>query len=140
MLLAGFGEWLGTERGLAVESVRCYQNQAGTFLAWLPQPLEGALAELDAAAVTRFVLESSAASTSVWSAKAQLTAMRSLLRFLHVQGLIPAPLVGAVPGVAGWRLASLPKSLPPAHVDALLAVHDVGTPGPRQSGSSQLRV
>ena len=127
VLLAGFGEWLDAERGLAGESVRCYRSQVRTFLASLPEPLEGALAELDAAAVTRFVLESSAASNSVWSAKAQLTALRSLLRFLHVQGLIPAPLVGAVPGVAGWRLASLPKSLPPAHVEALLAVHDVGT-------------
>ena len=119
VLLAGFGVWLDTERGLAGESVRCYRNQARTFLACLPEPLGRALVELDAAAVTRFVLESSAASNSVWSAKAQLTALRSLLRFLHVQGLIPAPLVGAVPGVAGWRLASLPKSLPPAHVDAL---------------------
>ena len=127
VLLAEFGAWLDTERGLAGESVRCYRNQARTFLAYLPEPLERALAELDAATVTRFVLECSAASNSVWSAKAQLTALRSLLRFLHVQGLIPAPLVGAVPGVAGWRLASLPKPLPPAHVDALLAAHDVGT-------------
>jgi integrase/recombinase XerD len=127
VLLAEFGEWLDSERGLAGESVRCYRNQARTFLAYLPEPLERALAELDAATVTRFVLEYSAASNSVWSAKAQLTALRSLLRFLHVQGLIPAPLVGAVPGVAGWRLAGLPKSLPPGHVDALLATHDVGT-------------
>lgn len=127
VLLAEFGEWLDTERGLAGESVRCYRNQARTFLAYLPEPLERALAELGPASVTRFVLGYSAASNSVWSAKAQLTALRSLLRFLHVQGLIPAPLVGAVPGVAGWRLASLPKSLPPAHVDALLAAHDVGT-------------
>jgi hypothetical protein len=39
----------------------------------------------------------------VWSAKLLVTATRSLLRFLHVEGLIPAPLVSAVPAVAGWR-------------------------------------
>jgi integrase/recombinase XerD len=127
VLLAEFGEWLHTERGLAGGSVRCYRVQARTFLAHLPEPLERALAELDAATVTRFVLEYSAASSSVWSAKAQLTALRSLLRFLHVQGLIRGPLAGAVPGVAGWRLASLPKSLPAAQVRALLAAHDLGT-------------
>jgi integrase/recombinase XerD len=127
VLLAAFGEWLLAERGLARESVRCYRFQARTFLAHLPEPLEQGLAELDAATVTRFVLEYSAASNSVWSAKAQLTALRSLLRFLHVQGLIGAPLVGAVPGVAGWRLAGLPKALPPAQVRALLAAHDVDT-------------
>ena len=50
VLLAGFGEWLDAERGLAGESVRCYRSQVRTFLASLPEPLEGALAELDAAA------------------------------------------------------------------------------------------
>ena len=87
VLLAGFGEWLDAERGLAGESVRCYRSQVRTFLASLPEPLEGALAELDAAAVTRFVLESSAASNSVWSAKAQLTALRSLLAVLTRAGV-----------------------------------------------------
>ena len=32
-LLAEFGSWLAGERGLSRETVRCYCNQAGTFLA-----------------------------------------------------------------------------------------------------------
>jgi integrase/recombinase XerD len=127
-LLVGFGVWLVSERGLAAETVRCYRSQAKTFLAWLPAPLGQALARLDAAAVIGFVLEHSAASSSTWSAKAQVTALRALLRFLHIQGLIPAPLVAAVPGVAGWRLSELPRSLPAAQVTALLAAHDRSTP------------
>jgi site-specific recombinase XerD len=126
-LLEVFGTWLVGERGLAGETVRCYRNQAKTFLAWLPTPLGEALGGLDAAAVTGFVLEHSAASSSTWSAKAQVTALRALLRFLHIQGLIRAPLVAAVPGVAGWRLSELPRALPADQVAALLASHDRST-------------
>ncbi|MDQ3764395.1 MAG: tyrosine-type recombinase/integrase, partial [Actinomycetota bacterium] len=97
-------------------------------LVWLPAPLGQALAGVDAAAVTGFVLEHSAASSSTWSAKAQVSALRALLRFVHIHGLIPAPLVAAVAGVAGWRLSELPRSLPAAQVTALLAAHDRSTP------------
>jgi hypothetical protein len=50
-----------------------------------------------------------------------VTALRSLLRFLHVEGMVPGPLVGAVPAVAGWRLAALPRGLDYAEVAAVLA-------------------
>jgi integrase/recombinase XerD len=51
----------------------------------------------------------------------------ALLRYLHVAGLIPASLVGAVPMVAGWRAAGLPRALPATQVQAMLAGCDVGT-------------
>ena len=41
-LLAGFRSWLAAERGLSRETVRCYSNQAGTFLGSLPDPVESA--------------------------------------------------------------------------------------------------
>lgn len=53
-----------------------------------------------------------------------VTALRSLLRFLHVDGLVTRPLTTAVPSVAGWRLAGIPKALQPAQVRALLAACD----------------
>ncbi|MET7914023.1 hypothetical protein ABZU45_36275 [Streptomyces avermitilis] len=59
-------------------------------------------------------------------------AVRSLLRYLHVDGRIPASLTGAVPSVAGWRLDSLPRGLPPQQTSALLAVPDLGTPAGRR--------
>ena len=58
------------------------------------------------------------------SAKALVTAMRALLRFLHVAGHVPVPLAGAVPAVAGWRLASLPCGLDAAVIARLLASCD----------------
>lgn len=101
MLVGEFREWLGTERGLAAESVRCYGNQAKKFLVQLPEPVEESLAGLDASAVTTFIVEQATAGGNVESVKALVTALRSLLRFLHVHDMITAPLVGAVPGVAG---------------------------------------
>jgi integrase/recombinase XerD len=59
---------------------------------------------------------------SIGSAKLTVTALRSLLRYLHVEGLVPRPLDAAVPSVAGWRLAGLPRSLEPGEVKHLLAV------------------
>jgi hypothetical protein len=56
-----------------------------------------------------------------------VTALRSLLRFLHVDGLIDQPLVRAVPSVAAWKLAGLPKALDAAQVSALLASCDKAT-------------
>jgi integrase/recombinase XerD len=128
VLIAEYRRWLVTERGLAAETVRCYGNQAKTFVSQLPAPLGEALVGLDAAAVTRFVVKQAETAGSVESAKALVTALRSLLRFLHVDGKIAAPLVGAVPAVAGWRLATVPRGLQRAQVDALLAAHDTTTP------------
>jgi site-specific recombinase XerD len=54
------------------------------------------------------------------SAKLLVSALRSLLGFWHVQGLIARPLAGAVPSVAGWRLQGLPRALDAGQVRALL--------------------
>jgi site-specific recombinase XerD len=128
VLVADYRHWLEAERGLAAETVRCYGNHAETFLGQLPAPLAQTLVNLDAAAVTGFMLEQASTAGSVESAKALVTAMRSLLRFLHVDGRVAVPLVGAVPAVAGWRLGSVPRGLDRAQVDALLGAHDRTTP------------
>lgn len=127
ILLVRYRAWLVGERGLASESVRCYCSQAKKFLVWLPDPVNASLALLDTTAVTTFVVGQSTAADSVWSAKALVTALRSLLRFLHVDGMIPGPLTGAVPAVAGWRLAALPRSLQHDQVAAVLAGPDTST-------------
>ncbi len=51
---------------------------------------------------------------------ARLTALRSVLRFLHLAGQISVPLVAVVPSAAGWRKTSLPKALSSAQLDAVL--------------------
>jgi hypothetical protein len=58
------------------------------------------------------------------TAQATVTALRSLLRFLHAAGHVPEPLAAAVPPVARWKLASLPADVSPDHVAAVLASCD----------------
>jgi site-specific recombinase XerD len=61
---------------------------------------------------------------SVPAAKQMVSALRALLRFLHVSGVTGRELAGAVPGVPGWSLSHLPKGLRPAEVAGLLGVCD----------------
>ena len=61
------------------------------------------------------------------SAKLTVRALRSLLGFLHVDGLIGEPLGQAVASVASWRLARLPSALEAGQVAALLASCDQRT-------------
>ena len=58
---------------------------------------------------------------SVSGARDLVCALRSLLRYLHLAGLITTPLVWAVPSVADLRDRSLPRGLEPAAVRRLLA-------------------
>jgi site-specific recombinase XerD len=118
-LLSEFRAWLAGERGLSVATVCCYSKQARKFLAYLPEPLTAALQRLDAGQVISFMV-GYCRDRNTESAKAAVTAVRALLRFLHVAGHVPVPLAGAVPGVAGWRLASLPRGLDAVVVEQLL--------------------
>lgn len=53
-----------------------------------------------------------------------MTALRSLLGFAHVQGLISQPLANAVPTARGRRLSGVPRPLDPAQAQQLLASCD----------------
>jgi integrase/recombinase XerD len=80
---------------------------------------------LTAGEVTAFVLALSRRQRG--SLARTVTALRSLLRFLHVEGVTGAGLADAVPTVARWKLAGLPKALTGDQVAALLASCDRGT-------------
>lgn len=125
VLLAGFRAWLAGERGLSRETVRCYGIQAGIFLTWLSDrdPVDVVVRQLHPGQVTAFMV-GYCPGRNTWSAKAMATSLRALLRFLHVSGLTPISLAAAVPGVAGWRLASLPRGLDAAVVARLLGSCD----------------
>lgn len=126
LLVGEFRAWLADERGLATATVRCYGGHANTFLAWLGEPLDRVLASLEAGTVTSFMVEH-CERVSCANAKTSVTAIRGLLRFLHVQGHVPTGLAGAVPAVAGWRQASLPRGLEAGQAERLLAGCDQTT-------------
>lgn len=119
-----YRHYLVDERGLGHATARQYVDAVRPFVCQRLSP-DGVLDwdSLDAAAVTAFVVARTP-SQSRCAAKLTVTALRSLLGFLHVDGLIARRLTGAVPAVAGWRLAGLPKALTPAQIQALFAACD----------------
>ena len=117
-LLAEFRMWLDRERGLSPVSVRCYSKQSKAFLAGIGGA--GAVSELDAGRVTAFMVGWTQ-GRNTWSAKAMVTSLRAFLRFAQATGRTAAPLAGAVPAVASWRVSSLPRGLKAAEVERLLA-------------------
>jgi site-specific recombinase XerD len=119
-LLAEFAGYLTQERGLSAMSVNSYVRHARPFVTGLGSPLADTLAGLSAADVTGFVT-SHHPQWGRGTAQATVTALRSLLRFLHAAGHVPEPLAGAVPPVAHWQLTALPAGVSPEHVAALLA-------------------
>ncbi len=119
-LLGRYRRYLVTERGLARETARGYADFVRPFLAGRERAGGLDLAGLTAAEVTAFVLAACPGKPK-GSAKLTVTGLRSLLGFLHVEGLVSEPLGQMVPSVASWRLAGLPKALEPAQVAALLA-------------------
>ncbi len=62
------------------------------------------------------------------SMKVAATSLRRFFRYLQMTGCADARLVHAVPRIAQWRLASVPRVLTDAQVAALLASFDRSTP------------
>lgn len=123
-LLDRYADYLCTRRGLKSGTVRNYTNHARDFLVDCEQRVGGlALETLDVAVVNGYMLRESR-RVSVSSAQAAAGALRSLLRFMHVEGLIDRDLAGAVPTIAKWRLASLVKAVDTAVVTRILASCD----------------
>lgn len=117
--LATFRAYLLDERGLAEGTVVADVHVAGLFLATRPAE-DLRLDEVTPAEVVEFVRRQCEGRGSAY-----VTAgLRAFLRFCHVTGLVPRPPVDAVPKVASWRLASLPKAVDPPIVAALLASCD----------------
>jgi integrase/recombinase XerD len=126
VLVAEFAGYLAGQRGLRPQTVALYSSAARLFLESLPAAGEDVLAGLTADAVRSFVIaESSRRGTG--SLKNQVTAIRSLLRFLYLRGLIPDPVDGAAPAAAGWHRPPLTRKIRPCDVDAILASCDRGT-------------
>jgi site-specific recombinase XerD len=118
MLIERYEFYLHDRRALSAPSSRNYVGVARLFLSWLASR-QMEVGALTAGTVIEFVM-AEAGRGKVTSAKAMTTRLRSLLRFLHVEGLTSASLVGAVPSVASWRLTSLPKALSSRELSALL--------------------
>ena len=130
-LIGEFARFLSSERGLSPATLINYLPIIRRFLA---EQFAGGMLHLDelrTADIHRFIVRH-AQSGSRGRAKNLVTALRSFLRFLQQRGVIMTDLAPAVPGVAGWRLSHLPKTLPPEQVERLLNSCDRATPAGRR--------
>jgi len=128
-LLGHYRSWMVQERGLAATTILRYENTARRFLqeqastgagGFTPQDLTGA----DVVAFLR----RECARVSVGSAKGRVAELRSILRFLHLEGITARSLGEGVPPVAGWREVMLPPRMSTADVQSLLEHCDRGVP------------
>jgi integrase/recombinase XerD len=121
-----YGRYLRWERGLAAGTVRGYLDVARLFLSrWMTVDGDLDLAQVSAGAVTTFVLDESQ-RRSVGAAQNLVTALRSLLRFLFLEGRIAQPLAQAAPAVSAPK-GVLPRGLGEQVLAVLLAGCDTST-------------
>lgn len=126
-ILNRYRQFLTTERGLVPVTALRYIDRLRSFLDRRMSADGLELGSLTPADVTSFVV--------AWCphlnggvAKLTITALRSFLGFLHLDGVTERSLVCAVPSVAHRRLAGLPKGIEPDQVKRLLAACDANTP------------
>lgn len=118
-ILEPYVQYLRHERALTARVVERYAFVVREFLStrFAEDPID--LAALTANDLTAEVLrESRRYGTS--RTKFTVTALRSFLRYTYVKGVLAVDLTGAIPSVAGWRLAGLPRALDARQVRELL--------------------
>ncbi len=130
-LLAGYQRHLVSERGLAAGTCANCVRLVRPFLAGRTAAGVLDLEHLTAGDVTAFMV-GTARERSPDTARNSATALRSLLRFLHVNGLITEPLSQAVPAVAREAKTHPAKAVDAGTVAAMLAGCDRGTVGGRR--------
>jgi integrase/recombinase XerD len=118
-LLCSYIHYLHSERCLTQSCVHSYSAVARKFLQWRFGDNRGDIATLKAQEATSFALRATRIH-KVGTAKLVVTALRSFLRYLYLQGHVSVDFRGALPAIAGWRLTGLPKALPASQIRALL--------------------
>lgn len=128
-LMDRYRRWMA-ERGLADRTINRYEQGAWHFLSGRvhegcgPIGTEG----LTRDAVTTFLLQEASRGLAPASMQQLVAVLRSLLRFLYLEGLAAARLGEAVPPVPRWKDARVPARLAAAQVSALLSSCDRTTP------------
>lgn len=121
-----YRRFLTMERGLVPVTASRYVDCLGPFLDQRMATGDLDLGGLTPADITSFVV-ARCPCLNGGVAKLTVTALRSFLGFLHLDGVTERSLVSAVPTVLHRRLAGLPKGLDLDQVRRLLAACDVST-------------
>lgn len=120
--LAAFQEWMRRHRGTGERTLAKYVHQLRSVL-----PELGAdPARYDASSVNRVILQRAAAGSRL-GAQAATGALRMYFRYLVATGQCAPSLVGAIPTVPRWRLATLPRYIVQDDVERVIASCDLTT-------------
>ncbi len=129
-LIDRYSQWMATKRGLAARTMERYEETARRFLSGRAQDGGGpvGIEGLGGEAVTTFLLTEMSRGLARGSLQGRVAELRSLLRFLYLEGLIAAPLGEAVPPVPGWKDTRVPPRLGADQVRVLLDSCERTTP------------
>ncbi|MGH3097326.1 MAG: tyrosine-type recombinase/integrase [Streptosporangiales bacterium] len=120
-LLEGFTGYLRRERSLAPTTVENYLNQIRPFVIWCAGHGRTTLAGLTVRDVDRFLAWRSE-SCSAGSLTVAATAMRTLLRWMFLDGRLDRRLAEGIGPVRYPTLAGVPKALSAGDLASLMAV------------------
>ena len=118
-VLDRWGKFLASDREFRKGTIAYYQDFGRSFLNAQAHDDVFDVTVLDAHAVASFVREVVPAMPR-GSAKLLISALRSLLRFLFLMGMVSKDLSPLVPARAGYRDAGVPRGLSPEHVIVLV--------------------
>lgn len=123
VLLQCFQHWMLQDRGVRAVTLAGYTRVLRTLLATVGEEPHA----YTAAQLRAFVLQQ-AQGWSHSKAESVVSAVRVFIRFLMAHQACSASLEHAIPRVAGWSQAALPRYLSPETVAQVLAACDPSTP------------
>jgi integrase/recombinase XerD len=121
-LIAGFREWMQEHRGVQASTLDLY----APIVAALLTAARGTACGFSARQLRKFVL-TRASGHGLYHAKTIVQASRMFIRYLVAEGHCPDTLVAAVPVIAYWKRSRLPRYLPPADIERVIASCDTST-------------
>jgi site-specific recombinase XerD len=119
-LCADFAAYLRDERGLTNATVKNYLPSVQRFLLQRFGTGPTSLEELNTENISAFILEQAQRLTPK-RVQLVVTALRSFLRFLFIDGVIVTDLSLCVPKSPSWHMRGLPRALTPEQIEQVLS-------------------
>lgn len=119
-ILQEYGAFLLEARGLAPTSIENYCGYVRRFLMDVAVERDWQLASVKASQIADYLRRNAPKDRKFVSAKHIVTSLRSFFRFARSRGYIHGDLAAAVPSVAGWSMASIPRAMPADCLQTLL--------------------
>ena len=123
-LVTAFRDWLRVHRGASDPTLRQYTRGAADLISELGTDV----GTWNVRAVRDFLLDR-AAKCGAPTTQKLITSLRAFLRYLNFTGESRDDLALAVPTIASWRLARLPRCLSEDDLARVIAACDGATPG-----------